>query len=98
VATTYITGTLTGMIAGVVTRERQAGPSGGSQTARTAAAIWIVYVAAAVCRAAAREARGLEAIWIAAAAVGAVSILGRVRGRTPMGANAVDGRPRPGSG
>lgn len=70
VATTYITGTLTGLVASRFGRagdQRQA-----AATRRVAGLIWIVYLAAAVSAAGLARAVGAQAIWIPAAVVACV--------------------------
>ncbi|MGH2864343.1 MAG: YoaK family protein [Solirubrobacteraceae bacterium] len=81
VATTYITGTLTGAVAAAA-----AGTGKGETqlespaTQRLAAAIWITYLAAAIAGAAGARVAGAQAIWIAAAAVvGVVGVAFRHR-------------------
>lgn len=77
VATTYITGTLTNMVMLAV-----AGTDGSTRPSRrrrhvttaVAASIWGVYLAAALAGAAAADAIGVRAIWIAAAIAAGVSV------------------------
>jgi uncharacterized membrane protein YoaK (UPF0700 family) len=61
IATTYMTSTLTGLVAGLTARPRHR---------RLAAAILLVYFAAALAGAATTRAWGLQAGWIAAGAIG----------------------------
>ncbi|MGH2905121.1 MAG: YoaK family protein [Solirubrobacteraceae bacterium] len=78
VATTYITGTLTGMIVGAVTAGRRDETQVERPTTqRLAAIIWITYLTAAIVGAAGSRAAGPQAIWIATAAALAVVAFAR---------------------
>jgi uncharacterized membrane protein YoaK (UPF0700 family) len=78
VATTYITGTLTRLVASTFDRADEA-RSQATDTRRLGAAIWCVYLLAAVVGAAAARASGPQAIWIAAGTVALVAVIALLR-------------------
>jgi uncharacterized membrane protein YoaK (UPF0700 family) len=74
VATTYITGTITSLIAGSVVRHGWSEPGAEQHSRlRLAAAIWIAYIAAVLAGAAATRAIDAQAVWIATSVVLAVA-------------------------
>jgi uncharacterized membrane protein YoaK (UPF0700 family) len=78
VATTYISGTLTGLLASAtrrLARERSdESDSPATGTLWLPAAVWLTYLGAALAGAAATDRWGLGAAWIACGAVGAVLV------------------------
>lgn len=86
VATTYITGTLTGLIATLTWRGLARGRARAEKAPRPLwlpAAIWTIYLVAALIAAAiTKDTIGAQAAWVPVAAVAAVAALAGVRRRT----------------
>ncbi len=77
VATTFITGTVTGLVAGMITRGDRWGeaPRVAHGRVRLAGVVWAIYLGAAVAGAAAARAVGAHAIWIAAGVAAAITAI-----------------------